>query len=196
MRSERIDFNAEEESGLDKGPLVYNDEGDIISGGVEDVDDMSDDGATESCDEVVSNFGNAMAMFSEEVVNRLREEPEYYQKAVSAFTKSLDTIKNSKSEPFKSALFSFTKEVNHSVKKGRKKTSRRINVQSTAKSRRLYKARGNSSKKGRPPTIILPKKRSSEIVSHCLPKFKKVRKSHPHSLSKSVSANRAAEKKH
>ena len=73
MRSERIDPNTEAEAVLDKGPLVYNDEGDIISGGVddssgdrqEDDDEMSDDGTAQSCEEVVSDFRNAMGMFSE-----------------------------------------------------------------------------------------------------------------------------------
>ena len=93
-------------------------------------------------------------------------------------------------------MHSFARDLDFSSKKGKKKTVRRIKVQSTSVSWRLYKSLGNTtSRKGRPPKVVLPKKREGEIVSHCLPKFKKVKKMHPHSLSQSVSANRAAEKK-
>ena len=75
---------------------------------------------------------------------------------------------------------------------------RLIHVQNTSKSRRSFKDRGSmGSRKGRPrKDVVVPKKRHGEPVSFCLPKSKKVKKVHPHSLSKSVSANRGAEKKH
>ena len=72
---------------------------------------------------------------------------------------------------------------------------RLIHVQNT-KSRRSFKARGSTgTRKGHPRNdVVVPKKRHGEPVSFCLPKSKKVKKVHPHSLSKSVSANRGAEK--
>ena len=63
---------------------------------------------------------------------------------------------------------------------------------------RTYQSRGTiASKKGRRPNdTTATKKRKGEIVSVHLPAFKKLKKAHPHSISKAVAANRAAEKKH
>ena len=88
-------------------------------------------------------------------------------------------------------------DMNTATKKGRKKKSRKIKVQSTSKSRRIFKARGSmNSRKGRPRNDAVPKKRPAEPSSSYLPKQKKVKKANPHSLSKSVSDNKAAERRH
>ena len=103
-----------------------------------------------------------------------------------------------KAETFKKALHSFHSEMVGSTKKGRKKKGRLIHVQNTSKSRRAFKARGSTGcRKGRPQKdVVATMKRPREPVSFCIPKRKRVKKAHPHSLSKSVDANRAAEKKH
>ena len=154
----------------------------MIRGG-DDTPDEPEEIEESACEDVAFNFKDAIQSFHDEVLTCLSKEPEYDEKAVLNFTKSLDRIKNSRPETFKSAMYSFARDIDFSPKKGKKKTVRRIKVQSTSVSRRLYKSRGNTtSRKGRPPKVVLPKKREGEIVSH--------------SLSQSVSANRAAEKKH
>ena len=117
---------------------------------------VSDDENDNCNDILIPEFENAIAEFSKDLIARVKADPSYYQKSVSAFTLCLKNIKSANSESFKSALFSFQKKVNFSTKKGRKKkTCRRIKIQSTSVSRRLYKARGNKiSQKGWPPKLV------------------------------------------
>ena len=77
-------------------------------------------------------------------------------------------------ETFKKGLFSFMADTSSAVKKGRKKKSRKIKVQSTSKSRRLFKARGSlNSRKGRPRNDILPQKDQVNLLHRTNPNKKR-----------------------
>ena len=99
------------------------------------------------------------------------------------------------------ALHTFAKDVVTAVRKGKRKNSGNIPVQSTAKSRRLFKHRGaGPSQQGRPTNeqslqIQLVVNDEDDFVAHSIPKKHK-KKKFPHSLAKAVDSNRPGEKKH
>ena len=85
-------------------------------------------------------------------------------------------------------MFSLANKIYFSTKKGKRKKIKGINIQSTLKLRHLIKAGGSTTVSNGHP-LVVPRKRGTEPVSHCLPTAKKVRKAHPHSLSESLVAN-------
>ena len=77
-------------------------------------------------------------------------------------------------------MFSFANEISFSIKKAKRKKAKE-SVFKVYRSRGLYKARGSTTAPKSPPSkIVVPKKRGTEFVSHCLPTAKKVRKAHLH----------------
>ena len=164
----------------------------------EDTDEGSDSNIGNALEQVKHEFMTAIASFSDDVLKRLENDFRCYQKPVVSFTKNIRNIGTMKTENFKTALYSFNKDMVGATKKGRKKKGRIIHIQKTAVSRRTFKARGStSSRKGRPrKDVVIPTKRKGDPVSYCLPKQKKTKKANPHCLSNSVAANRGAEKKH
>ena len=148
-----------------------------------------------SKEELLEYFETGLQRFSENVKGRLEGDFDYYEKSVIHFTKNLGTLDKSTPGMFTKAMYSFTKEINFSAAKGRK-SGRHIGVNNTHKSRRAFKVRGSgSAPKGRPTKNTQPKKRSGEPTACVLP-LKSQKTKHPRNLTKSVEANRAAEKKH
>ena len=148
-------------------------------------------------DTTIEDFEVAMDDFKREVLKRIREDAHSYTKCVKSFTKQLRSITHSHHSIFQKTLFSFVNDDITLARKGRgKKCEDNFNPKAS-KSRRLYKCRGSQgARKGRPTKdVVRPK--NKETTYHCWPKQKKTqRKTHPHSLSSSVDANRAAERKH
>ena len=181
--------------------FLYDSGGERIRGGTHD-DNHDDEINCESnennaIEKLTNDFSETFRSFSNEIINRLHNDYEFYAKSINSFTNKWQLVQNSKPETFKKSMFSFAQEIDLSTKKGRKKKGKLIGINSTSKSRRLYKACGSSTApKGRPKNIVQPKKRGADPVSPFLPKRKKVKRAHPHNLSAPVAGNRAAKKTH
>ena len=160
---------------------------------------QSDD---ESNEEIITRLKKSLFCFIYKIQNRIDKDKQQYTKAVDAFIKQCDKISDTNDAVIQKVLFTFAKDVVQTVKKGKKKNSGQIPVQNTAKSRRKVNHRGSGpSQMGRPSNeqslqIQLLVESEDEILSHSQPKKKKEKPKHPHNLSASVAANRAAEKKH
>ena len=134
----------------------------------------------------------------EKVEEQYHNDPTNYHKAIGSFTTQTDKVKKSGGAVLQKTLHTFNKSVTLSGKE----IGRQIPVQATARSRRTYKIRGQGpSKAGRPsmPQQLrqLVVEDDNEYVAHSIPSNRKKRKTkNPHSLSASVTANRAAERKH
>ena len=144
----------------------------------------------------IEDFEVAMDDFKKEVLKRICEDAHSYIKCVKSFTKQLRSITHSHHSIFQKTLFSFGSDDITSAKKGRKKSARTISIQKASKSRRLYKCRGSQgARKGRPTKDIVRPKNKENISLFA--KTEKNRGKHTRiSISSSVDANRAAERKH
>ena len=135
------------------------------------------------------------------IETRYDEDPESYKKSIKSFLKTSKRVISGNDATIQKALFTFAKEV--IFKKGKRKTSLRIPVQNSARSRRTIKHRGRGpSIPGRPTNsqrlrLQLEVNETEEIVRHQIPSKKsKSKRKKPHSLSESVAANRSSERKH
>ena len=142
-----------------------------------------------------------MLAFIQRIETRYCEDPSAYKKSIKCFLKSLKRIMTGNDSKIQKALFTFAKEV--IWKRGKKKTSPRIPVQNSARSRRTIKHRGRGpSIAGRPTNaqkirLQLEVNETDEIVRHHIPsRNSKSKKKKPHSLAESVAANRSSERKH
>ena len=174
-----------------------NDEQLVSDDVIDDSIDMDvEPGLSNDTEKMKQDFKDAVLEFRQEVLDRVNEDPDTYSKCIKSFTKQLKMMSSMNHSRFQKCLFSLVDAKSMPVKKGRRKIARNIPVQKTSKSRRLYKIRGSQgAPKGRPTGDIV-KSKNTETVYHCLPKQKGRKRKNPHSISASVSANRAAEKKH
>ena len=125
-------------------------------------------------------------------------------KGVKYFTKKLQKFSKQNNTSLEKSLFSIGKELSGSKTGGRKKkkNSKLIPVQVTAKSRREYKHRGRVvGNIGRRPKDQAQRKQmvvtdEAENVYHSLPKQKKVKNHQIHFLNDAVNCNRTGAKKH
>ena len=96
--------------------------------------------------EAIEDLKQAVSEFVVTTGKRLNEDDDYL-KCIESFTKNLKKISSSRKPTYKRSLFSFSKE--QAAPKGRKgKVGKLIPVQTTAKARRIYKHRGNSTAPG------------------------------------------------
>ena len=154
------------------GCTMYDSGGERIRGGTHD--DNHDDASEINCEsnennaneKLTNDFSETFRSFSNEVINRLHNDYEFYAKSMNSFTKKLQLVQNSKPETFKKSMFSFAQEIDLSTKKGRKKKGRLIGINSTSKSRRLYKARDSSTAPNGRPKILYNRKREELTPSH------------------------------
>ena len=170
-------------------PNVYDSDGDAIISGNESLENVSKA-------ELISEFKSCMEDFSHDISHMIEncEDVEYFRKPIKRFMKNLDAARRSNAPTIVKALYAFGNEINFSMRRG--KSGRKIKINNTNKARRVFKIRGScAAPKGRPTKTVKRNKRKSEINMCVLP-VKKRKKKNPHSLSKSVAANRAAEKKH
>ena len=141
--------------------------------------------------EALSRFRKSVFSILCKVQSRFEQDANIYLKAINAFVTMAEIIVIGNDSSIQKALFTFGKEVVQAVKKGRRKYSGRIPVQSTARSRRKIKHRGaGPSLTGRPTNIQklrlqLNVQEEEELVSHKLP-GQKHKPKNPHSLSKAV----------
>ena len=169
--------------------MVYDADGQRIDGG--DSDESEDD-----TERISDELQEELNSFTTDMLIRLRNDPERYKKPMKYFLKNIKQVHDAGPRKFIHAMYTFGADFNTASTKGRRKNAGRIGINSTHKSRRLYKARGSgAAPMGRPSNAVRPRKRGSEPVAHILPaKQRKIK--NPRSLSKAVAANRAAEKKH
>ena len=76
------------------------------------------------------------------VESRFEHDSVTYKKAIHTFIKQTDKINEKNDAAIQKALFTFAKDVCKMVKKGKRKNSGFISVQSTSKYRRRIKHRG------------------------------------------------------
>ena len=169
--------------------MLYNANGERIDAGAEDHNKNDDES-------LIENIEDELSAFSSEIVNRLQTDSERYKDSIKYFMKNVQKIQNATPGKFIKAMYSFNTEFNSAATKGRRKNAGNIGVNSTHRSRRLYKARGSgTAQKGRPSKAVRPRKRGSDPVATILPcKQRKIK--NPRNLSKAVAALRPAEKKH
>ena len=154
-------------------------------------EDVNEDSAV---GETIEGFGKAISQLKEEVITRLTNDHSI-SKSVRSFTKhveaSLGKISNAALEK---SLFSFMSKQCLPIKKGRRK--RDMNIQTSAKSRRVYPMRGSKTARSGRPKKDVTQSKNMKTPYHRLPPQKKRKKKNPRSLAAAVLANRPGEKTH
>ena len=101
-------------------------------------DDVNEDGAVEK---TIEGFKDAISQLQEEVITRLTNDHSI-AKSVRSFTKHVEaSLCKITDAALEKSLFSFLSEQSLPIKKGRRK--RDMNIQPSAKSRRVYQMRGS-----------------------------------------------------
>lgn len=169
--------------------MVYDADGELIDEG-NDVENQND------MEKFSDELQDEMKAFTTNMLTRLRNDSERYMKPMKYFFKNIKQAHDAGPGKFIKAMYTFGTEFNTASMKGRRKNAGVIGINSTHRSRRLYKVRGSGkAPMGRPSNAVRPRKRGSEPVVHILPaKQRKIK--YPRSISKAVAANRAAEKNH
>ena len=155
----------------------------------------------EEKEQVLESLRDAVSNIVEKVDDRFEEDEVTYTKAVKTFVKKTAKLVSANDATFQKALFTFAQDFVTSARKGKRKKSLKIPVQTTARSRRRFKHRGTGpSILGRPTKpqslkVQLQVTEDQDYVAHQIPSNRTKRKK-PHSLAASVAANRASERKH
>ena len=154
---------------------------------------VNDDDENE--DVLKNNFLTAIEAFSEDEIKRVESDFHSYKKSVTSFTKKLQNVETMKAETFTKALHSFQSEIIAATRSQEKRSTdtraKRVQIETRIQSSWVNGISKRSSTKRRSGS----KEETWRTCSFCLPKSKKMKKAHHHSLSKSVSANRGAEKR-
>ena len=167
----------------------------------DDSSDDNDSGKSDVDEETVNNFITAMDALKAKVVSSYDKT---LGKGVKYFTKKLLKFSKQNNTSLEKSLFSVGKELSRSKTCGKKKkkNSKLIPVQVTAKSRREYKHRGrvvgNIGRRTKDQEQRLQMVVTDEVdnVYHTLPKQKKIKNKQLHSLKEAVDSNRPGSKKH
>jgi hypothetical protein len=155
----------------------------------------------EEKEQTLESLREAVSNILDKVEDRFEEDAVTYTKAVKTFLKKTTKLVSSNDATFQKALFTFAQEFVTSARKGKRKKSLKIPVQSTARSRRRFKHRGTGpSILGRPTKpqslkVQLQVNEDQDYVAYQIPSNRTKRKK-PHNLAASVAANRASERKH
>jgi hypothetical protein len=155
----------------------------------------------EEKEQTLESLREAVSNIVDKVEDRFEEDAVTYTKAVKTFLKKTTKLVSSNDATFQKALFTFAQEFVTSARKGKRKKSLKIPVQSTARSRRRFKHRGTGpSILGRPTKpqslkVQLQVNEDQDYVAYQIPSNRTKRKK-PHNLAASVAANRASERKH
>ena len=179
-------------------------------GDVADVGDVADDGdvgevadETDSDSELLSEYvENIEKLKAQNLANILDEG---VKRSVKYFNKKIRKMLTGTTQALQKINYSLGQELSSVAGKGKKrKIGRRINVQPTALARRTFPSKGKSAARhGRRQKDQEPGRRQmvlnqsdEEEVYFSLPKQKKRKTQHKHSLKESVDNNRPNPKKH
>ena len=160
-----------------------------------------------STDQVKERLQAVMSKLHDKLAARIDHDPTGYDKALAVLEKSVQKLPSNIDSALQKSLYSFGKSVTEACSVKKRKRIGLIPVQSTSKSRRLYKLRGSrSAVQGRPRldtrlAVQLAVGDDSEteggVVRHKLPsRRKRTHAGGEHSLDSAVRANRKASKKH
>ena len=177
-----------------------NDDIEIIKENVNEIVKEEDSEDETEEDNTLENFVEVVDIFKNKIVSSYGED---LKKGLKYFTKHLAKLAKGTKNTLKNSLFDIGKELNKARQGGRKKkNSKHIPIQVTAKSRRTYKHRGRTvGVLGRRPKDQEARRQlviddADENVYHSLPKQKLVKRKPVHSLKVAIEQNKPGTKKH